>query len=83
VELGDGSRDGNGRAALPFGHIFLEGKFSTMADYLALMTMDGSYMVTITCQWGMCGMLLSHQKGVQRRVMVKLVRPLKYVRKSG
>lgn len=38
----------DGAAAVPFGHICLEGRCSTMADYLTPRTMDVSYKLTIT-----------------------------------
>lgn len=47
TELLLGSGD-DGAAAVPFGHVCLEGEGNTMADYLTLRTMDVSYKLTIT-----------------------------------
>lgn len=43
--LGSGNDVG---AAVPFGHVCLEGSGRTMADYLTLWTMDISYKMTLT-----------------------------------
>lgn len=67
MDFGDCGGDGDGSAAAPFGYIFLEGGRGTMADYLTPATMDASYKLIITCQPGMCGMLLSCQKGILSR----------------
>lgn len=46
---------------LPFGHIWLEGYGSTMADYLSLWTMNPSYELTLTRH---AGMWLPYQEGM-------------------
>lgn len=47
---------------LPFGHIWLEGEGSTMADYLSAQTMEPSYKLTLTRH---AGMWLRCQEGMR------------------